>query len=90
MRDPERIDRICDKLKELWKFFPDQRFTQLFDNYVVKRANNHFYQEDHVSERNIDDQINFIKHLMLEKDKLNAEMEKESVIEFINGKSTEF
>ena len=34
MRDPERIDRICDLIKEQWKKMPDQRLGQLLLNFV--------------------------------------------------------
>lgn len=90
MRDVEHIDRICNKLRELWKFFPDQRFGQLFFNFVVKRSNDYFYQEDVISEKNIDEQINLIKNLILEKDKEILDMENDSAIEFINRKVNHF
>lgn len=90
MRDIDRIDRVCDKFKELWKFFPDQRFGQLFFNFVVKRSNDYFYQEDVVSEKNIDEQIDLIKNLILEKDKEILDMKNDFAIEFINGKSSKF
>ena len=32
MRDPKRIDKFCDLLKELWKRVPDWRFGQLISN----------------------------------------------------------
>lgn len=32
MRELDRIDRILDKLKELWKFNPDWRLCQLIFN----------------------------------------------------------
>ncbi len=34
MREFERIDRICDLLKEKWKKKPDQRLGQFLMNYV--------------------------------------------------------
>ncbi len=36
MRDPERIDRICEKLKTLWHEMPDQRLGQLLMNALTK------------------------------------------------------
>lgn len=36
MREPERIDRICDKLKKRWKEVPDQRLGQFLINYVFR------------------------------------------------------
>ncbi len=35
MREPERIDRILEKIGRLWHLFPDQRLGQLIDNYVI-------------------------------------------------------
>lgn len=32
MRDPKRIDKFCDLLKEIWKQVPDWRFGQLISN----------------------------------------------------------
>ena len=37
MRDPKRIDRICDLLKNFWKHVPDWRFGQLISNVAVGR-----------------------------------------------------
>ena len=34
MRNPERIDRILEKIKILWKKYPDQRLGQLLFNYT--------------------------------------------------------
>jgi len=31
-RDPKRIDRIVDLLREAWRLFPDERLTQLVIN----------------------------------------------------------
>lgn len=54
MRDPNRIDIICDTLKELWYRFPDYRFTQLLSNFVICSStcdgdNINFYQEDNTT-----------------------------------------
>ena len=34
MRELERIDRICDLLKEKWKTRPDQRLGQFLINHL--------------------------------------------------------
>lgn len=34
MRDPKRIDKFCDDLKEVWHQFPDWRFGQLMMNVL--------------------------------------------------------
>ena len=46
MRDIERIDVICDKLKEMWKKFPDWRFTQMIVNFMSYVGSDCFYMED--------------------------------------------
>ena len=55
MRDPKRIERMCDLLKEQWHKYPDQRLGQLLINYVFGRVNRHviFYQEDDESEERL-------------------------------------
>lgn len=90
MVDVERIDRICDKLKELWKFYPGVRLSQLFENFVMMGSSDFFYQKDSVSEKNIDNQIKIIKDIFLEKDKEMLDMENDSVVEFFNGETSKF
>lgn len=94
MADVERIDRICDKLKELWKFYPDLRLSQLFENFVMMGSGNFFYQKDSVSEKNIDDQIKIVKDILSERDKEMLDMEKDSltefIVEFFNGEKSKF
>ena len=34
MRSPERIDKFCNELAELWKKVPDWRFRSINDEYV--------------------------------------------------------
>ena len=34
MRDINRIDAFCDRLKEVWKANPDLRFFQLINNIM--------------------------------------------------------
>ena len=79
-----------DENPELWKFYPDQRFAQLFINYIARRDSEFFYQEDNISEKNINEQIKFIKDLLANKDKIAIEQEKDSIVEFINGIMTKF
>jgi len=50
MRDPKRIDRVLDRVRELWNIYPDQRLGQLLQNYVFGRGDN-FYIEDDETER---------------------------------------
>jgi len=58
MREFERIERICDKLKEKWKKQPDQRLGQFLMNYVYGNTGGRvtayiFYQEDDITEERL-------------------------------------
>ena len=49
MRDPKRIDKFCDLLKEIWKRVPGWRFGQLISNLgrqLVWTPGGFFYAED--------------------------------------------
>lgn len=47
MRDVERIDNFCNKLKEYWKKVPDWRFGQLIMNVLgTCQKDPFFYEED--------------------------------------------
>lgn len=46
MRDPNRIDEFCDKLKEYWHMVPDWRFMQLVCNLQGYIGSDGFYLED--------------------------------------------
>lgn len=49
MRDPKRIDKFCDLLKEIWKRVPDWRFGQLISNLgrqLEWTPGGFFYMED--------------------------------------------
>lgn len=58
MRDPERIDRICDLLKEVWKKRPDERLGQLLLNYIFGKNAPHdayiFHKEDDITEKSLE------------------------------------
>lgn len=56
MRDPERIKRILNKLEEAWTTYPDMRFCQLLENWLVKchRDGCDYYTEDDVFEERLD------------------------------------
>lgn len=63
MRDPNRIERICNLIKEKWKQVPDQRLGQFLRNFIFNRESppSMFNQEDDMTEerlRNLD--INLI------------------------------
>jgi hypothetical protein len=44
VRDPKRIDEMCEQLKKLWKLQPDIRLGQLVCNTLSQK--NLFYVED--------------------------------------------
>lgn len=52
MRDPERISRICQKLEQTWKMFPDMRLGQLITNIL---GTDPFYIEDDEAEKKIEE-----------------------------------
>lgn len=46
MQGPERIDRICERLRQLWHKFPNQRFHQLIDNFMYDDLDHKIYTRD--------------------------------------------
>jgi len=69
MRDINRIDRIIELLRELWKKYPDQRLGQLLENYIFFNGERGdvtsvrlFYQEDNITERILEDKIEWIEN----------------------------
>lgn len=64
MRDPKRIDRILEKIKDFWKAYPDWRIGQLIFNLTSSSgAEDVFYVEDEIIEKELDKKI---KKLMKE------------------------
>lgn len=54
MRDPARIDRLCELLRVAWHGVPDQRFGQLVNNlHSVLKDSAIFHVEDDVWERKL-------------------------------------
>lgn len=51
VRDPARIDRMCELLRQLWHAMPDQRLGQLFGNLYA--GPEQFFMEDDVMERKL-------------------------------------
>ena len=51
MRDINRIDPIIDKLREVWKQYPDLRLTQLM--WVLGKSNYTFFyvEDDHINSK---------------------------------------
>lgn len=57
MMDPERIDRIINKLRALWHTYPDQRLGQLLINTGISSENvfmDVFYRDDEDTEKLIE------------------------------------
>lgn len=46
MRDINRIDDFCNRLKKVWKENPDQRFFQLINNVMSYYDSDMYYRED--------------------------------------------
>lgn len=57
MRDPDRIDRICQLLAEKWKNQPDVRLGQFLLNYIFHVTPMHdlsmHLQEDTITEKRL-------------------------------------
>lgn len=53
MRDPDRIDKVLDELKDIWKEMPDLRLGQLILNAVQDPAL--YYIEDRALIKKIKD-----------------------------------
>jgi uncharacterized protein YihD (DUF1040 family) len=51
MRDINRIDPIIDKLREVWKQYPDLRLTQLM--WILGKSNYTFFyvEDDHIEKK---------------------------------------
>lgn len=62
MRNPERIERVCLLLKEVWSHFPQQRLGQLLLNFVFGSYGRdvHIYHKE-------DDEVEKILKLFTEK-----------------------
>jgi len=45
MRDPERIDKVLAAVGEVWKQYPDLRFTQLIGNLPF--TDPYYMEDDH-------------------------------------------
>lgn len=54
MREIERIDRITEKLNEVWHKYPDMRFWQLMLNMPWDFVGDAWFMEDDIAERVFD------------------------------------
>ncbi len=82
MRDPARIDRICELLKQKWKIVPDQRLGQFLLNYVFGKKPPHtayiFYMED-------DDILDIMKYIDDEQLKIDREIPHLQIFNLLRG-----
>jgi uncharacterized protein YihD (DUF1040 family) len=64
MRDPARIDRILELLREAWHAHPDWRLAQLVVNVIKPAVQSPqvFYQEDEVIENGLIELLNRTRH----------------------------
>ena len=69
MRDPNRIDVICDLLKEVWKQYPDWRLGQLLFNITGQ------YDMFHVEDDTIENMLRIKLAFYLEKENENERVE---------------
>jgi len=58
-RDPKRIERVVELLREAWRLFPDQRLTQLVINVADQKHDCApvFYLEDTEIEKKLEAMI---------------------------------
>lgn len=52
MRDPQRIDRIIELIRGIWKTYPDLRLTQLIMN-TLNMTKDPYYVEDDILEKKL-------------------------------------
>jgi uncharacterized protein YihD (DUF1040 family) len=62
MRDPERIDRIIEKIRIEWHAYPDLRLLQFLHNHC-NPAEDQYNMEDDELERRIDQGMSCDRHL---------------------------
>lgn len=67
MRNPERIDRILNLIKEIWVKQPDTRFLQLIDNLMwgFSKKNNNKLHETVYKKEELEHVIAFSKDIIV-------------------------
>ena len=58
MRDPKRIDKCLNTLREVWYEFPDQRFMQLICNFQNWMGTDDFFLEDEDLQKKLSEYLN--------------------------------
>lgn len=61
MRDPDRIDEICNLLREVWKQYPDKRLGELIADKIG--THNCYYVSDEVLEEHLKQALAWAKVL---------------------------
>ncbi len=62
MRDPDRIERILNLLKKVWKNEPDQRLCQLLSNACYPKQDL-FYVEDDDLEKRLEERLKVLSEI---------------------------
>lgn len=64
MRDPNRIDKFCNSLANIWNKVPDWRFGQLIYNLILTQftSTKMFYLEDDEMMKAIREKIEELKN----------------------------
>lgn len=62
MRNPDRIDRIINKVRDFWKIYPDWRLGQLVSN-IVQNDMTIFHIEDEDFEKRLEEWIERLKRM---------------------------
>ena len=72
-RDPQRIDRMVELLREIWKLEPDWRLNQLIINSIERpdAADSVYYVEDDRMEKNLASMLRVLKVRKESQDKQN-------------------
>lgn len=67
MREIERIDRIVELIRALWKLSPDMRFGQLLENYIFEKPEALYRQEDDFTEKKLKEVVSGVKNTIKNK-----------------------
>lgn len=51
MRDPNRIDKVLAKVREVWKTYPDLRLLQLLINSIPVDNDGYYMEDDELVKR---------------------------------------
>lgn len=69
MRNPNRIHQFCVILEMLWKAFPDMRFGQIVQNFIMSNHGTLFYQEDETSLDNL--AHSYLRYVLKDRENIN-------------------